>query len=64
MPTDNEDDLIRFVLRSKDTFGGDPDEFYELVLRKIVEETPWREESNRSILLISDACPPSARIHQ
>lgn len=57
MPTNNENDLIKFVRESEDTSGGDGDEFYELVLKKIVEETPWREGSSRSILLISDANP-------
>lgn len=56
-PTDNENDLIKFVKESKDTSGGDGDEFYELVIKKIVEETPWREDSTRSILLIADAEP-------
>lgn len=56
-PTDNENDLIRFIKNSRDTSGGDGDEFYELVIKKIVEETPWREGSTRSILLIADACP-------
>ena len=57
MPTNNENDLIKFVIESKDTGGGDGDEFYELVIKKIVEETPWREDSTRVILLISDAAP-------
>ena len=57
MPTDNENELIRFIKESKDTSGGDGDEFYELVIKKIVEETPWREGSSRSILLIADAVP-------
>ena len=57
MPTDNENELIRFIKESKDTSGGDGDEFYELVIKKIVEETPWREGSSRSILLIADAHP-------
>lgn len=56
-PTDNENDLIKFVKESKDTSGGDGDEFYELVIKRIVEETPWREGSTRSILLIADADP-------
>lgn len=55
--TNNENDLIKFVKESKDTSGGDGDEFYELVIKKIVEETPWREGSTRSILLIADAEP-------
>lgn len=57
MPTDNENELIRFIKESKDTSGGDGDEFYELVIKKIAEETPWRENSSRSILLIADAEP-------
>lgn len=57
MPTDNENDIIKFVRESKDTNGGDGDEFYELVIKKIVEETPWREGSSKVILLISDADP-------
>lgn len=57
MPTNNENDLIKFVNESKDTGGGDGDEFYELVIKRIVEETPWRENSTRVILLISDAAP-------
>ena len=56
-PTNNENDLIKFVIESKDTSGGDGDEFYELVLKKIVEETPWREDATKTILLIADAVP-------
>lgn len=56
-PTDNVNELIGFVVTSKNTFGGDGPEFYELVIKKIVEETPWREGSTRSILLIADAQP-------
>ena len=57
MPTNNENDIVKFVRETKDTSGGDGDEFYELVIKKIVEETPWREDSTRAILLISDADP-------
>lgn len=56
-PTNNENDLIKFVIESQDTSGGDGDEFYELVLKKIVEETPWREDATKTILLIADAEP-------
>ena len=56
-PTDNENDLIKFVRYARDTSGGDWPEFYELVIKKIVEETQWREGSTRSILLIADAVP-------
>ena len=36
MPTDNENELVRFIKESQDTSGGDGDEFYELVIKKIV----------------------------
>ena len=39
MPTANENDIIKFVRETKDTSGGDGDEFYELVIKKIVEKT-------------------------
>ncbi|WP_301056107.1 vWA domain-containing protein [Muribaculum intestinale] len=55
--TDNENDIIKFVRESKDTSGGDGDEFYELVLKKIIDESPWREDSSKAILLIADADP-------
>lgn len=55
--TDNENDIIKFVKESKDTSGGDGDEFYELVLKKIIDESPWRKDSSKAILLIADADP-------
>ena len=55
--TDNENKLIQFVKNAKNTSGGDGDEFYELVIKKITEETAWREGSNRTVLLIADASP-------
>ena len=55
--TDSENELIKFVKESKDTCGGDGDEFYELVIKKIVEETQWRKDSTRAVLLIADANP-------
>lgn len=57
MPTDNENDIIKFIRESRDTSGGDGDEFYELIIKKIVEETPWRKDATKAILLISDANP-------
>ena len=55
--TTNENDLIKFIKDSKDTNGGDGDEFYELVIKKIVEETHWREHSTKAVLLIADSIP-------
>lgn len=55
--TDDENKLMKFILNAKDTSGGDGDEFYELVIKKIVEETNWREGSTKAVLLIADAEP-------
>lgn len=55
--TYNENKLIKFVKEAKNTYGGDEDEFYELVIKKIIEETSWREGSTKSVLLIADASP-------
>jgi hypothetical protein len=57
--SDNPNQLIDFVLKAQSTGGGDLDEFYEVVLKKVVEETPWREGSKRALLLIGD-CGPHA----
>lgn len=57
--TDNIDNLINFVSTAENTSGGDGDEFYELVIHKVTEETQWREGSERVVLLIADAWPHS-----
>lgn len=57
--TDNENELIEFITNAQNTNGGDSDEFYELVIKKIVEETNWREGSTKAVLLIADANPHS-----
>lgn len=49
--------LIKFVKGAKNTGGGDSDEFYELVINKVVNETTWREGAEKSFLLIGDADP-------
>lgn len=56
-PTREEKKLIDFVRTAKNTGGGDGDEFYELVLKKLIDETPWRKNAKKSILLIADADP-------
>lgn len=56
-PTDNEKDIISFVKNAKGTGGGDSDEFYELVIKKITEETPWREDATKTVLFIADCNP-------
>lgn len=54
---DDENKLIAFITNARDTGGGDSDEFYELVIKKIVEETNWREDSTKAVLLIADSEP-------
>jgi len=55
--TDDSNKLINFVKGAKGTGGGDGDEFYELVIKKIVEETPWRDGSKKAVLFIADYDP-------
>lgn len=62
--TDNANVLMDFVTSSKDTGGGDYPEFYELVIRKITQETNWRKGSNKSVLFIADAVPHDKRAYQ
>lgn len=57
--TDDQEALINFVENAQSTSGGDGDEFYELVIHKVTEETQWREGSERVALLIADAEPHS-----
>lgn len=54
--TNDVDSLINFIDTAKNTNGGDSDEFYELVIKKITEETPWRK-GKKSVLLIADSNP-------
>lgn len=55
--TNDENKIIKFINEAQDTSGGDGDEFYELVIKKITEETAWREGSTKAVLLIADAAP-------
>lgn len=55
--TNNEDRIINFIKNAKNTYGGDGPEFYELVIKKITEETDWKEDSTKAVLLIGDANP-------
>lgn len=55
--TNDENKIIQFINEAQDTYGGDGDEFYELVIKKITEETEWREGSTKAVLLIADAAP-------
>ena len=55
--TNDENEIIKFINEAQNTNGGDGDEFYELVIKKITEETTWREGSTKAVLLIADAAP-------
>lgn len=55
--TTDQSKIINFVTNAERTNGGDGDEFYELVIKKITEETKWRDEAVKSVLLIADASP-------
>lgn len=57
--TNNQNDLIDFVNNAQDTYGGDGDEFYELVLQKVIDETRWRDGSKKTLFLVGDATPHS-----
>lgn len=55
--TNDENEIIKFINEAQNTSGGDGDEFYELVIKKITEETTWRQGSTKAVLLIADAAP-------
>ena len=55
--TNDENEISKFINEAQNTNGGDGDEFYELVIKKITEETTWREGSTKAVLLIADAAP-------
>ena len=55
--TNDENKIIQFINEAQNTSGWDGDEFYELVIKKITEETAWREGSTKAVLLIADAAP-------
>lgn len=61
--TNDETRLIEFVTKAKNTSGGNVEEFYELVIKKIVEETNWREGSIKAVLLIADSEPHRVGYH-
>lgn len=55
--TQNQDAIIDFITSAKNTAGGDDDEFYELVIAKIIAETNWRKRAEKAVMLIGDANP-------
>lgn len=55
--TSNVAVLINFIHNAESTSGGDTAEFYEYVLKRIIDETDWRSNSKKVILLIADFMP-------
>lgn len=53
--TNDRKAIIDFINKAENTSGGDGDEFYELVIRKINNETDWRPGASKAVLLIGDA---------
>lgn len=49
--------LNKFIKRNHSTWGGDSDEFYELVLHKAIRESQWRPDARKAMLLIGDYEP-------
>lgn len=57
--TRNEKELCRFITETKNTYGGDADECYELVLNTAREFFKWREDAQKVLIMIGDAAPHS-----
>ena len=55
--TNDVEKLVEFVKNAENTSGGDEDEFYELVIKKINEETDWRPDARKAVLFIADYEP-------
>lgn len=55
--TNNVKDIVKFIQSARNTGGGDSDEFYELVIQKVTNETQWRADAKKAVLLIGDAEP-------
>ncbi|MBR1454037.1 MAG: VWA domain-containing protein [Lachnospiraceae bacterium] len=55
--TTNVNEIVDFVTNTKATYGGDPDECYELVLHTANNDISWRENSRKTLILIGDSNP-------
>ena len=55
--TRDEERLCKFVKEVKQTYGGDADECYELVLNSAHENMMWREDADKIMIMIGDASP-------
>ena len=57
--TRDEKELCKFVRETKQTWGGDTDECYELVINTAHSVMNWREDAEKIMLMIGDASPHS-----
>lgn len=57
--TRDEDRLCKFVKETAQTYGGDADECYELVLNVAHTQASWRSDADRIMIMIGDASPHS-----
>lgn len=57
--TRNEKELCKFIRETKNTYGGDADECYELVLNTARDFFTWRKGAQRVLIMIGDAAPHS-----
>lgn len=55
--TRDEERLCKFVKEVKQTWGGDADECYELVLNSAHENMMWRPDADKIMIMIGDANP-------
>jgi len=55
--TNNKNDIIEFINKNHQTGGGDGDEYYELVIKKVREEFNWNKDAKKIFILIGDAEP-------
>ena len=55
--TTDEKKLCSFVKETAQTYGGDSDECYELVLNSAYKQLKWRDDADKIFILIGDASP-------
>ena len=61
--TKDDKKLCSFVRDVKQTYGGDADECYELVLNTAANILNWREDAQKVMLMIGDASPHGPMYH-
>lgn len=57
--TRDEKELCTFIRETKQTYGGDSDECYELVLNVAHTAMSWRKDADKIMIMIGDASPHS-----